>query len=447
MTLYTRARTLWHDKPQRDTPVLKDHLEKWDAAIKEVKDRCIVPSEKEWGADPTGVVNADALLQQCIIDANGEVPIFLDGTYMLNNPLLMHDRTKMFSLGRSGGLVIKSARDIVAIDGNNADSVRLESFFINCNGVGNVGATKGQGISGVFSGRSIFDDLGITNAIHSTIDATFGLLSTVKNCYLTADEWGTNLTASDFSFLDNYCYGGLRSFNWAGYPVTIRGNHFQTSGGVAQSYNMYVQPGNGLVICENRFENAKTACIRLEAASYYGDGETAATISDNFFKDAFGADGIVLAGFSPTATLSDITIQGNSFNQGFGWCVNLVNSKRVAIGGNQWAANYYPVHSQPTPCNFGAGCSGIELVGNNDNSFSGSGVNTNHGAASVLAGQAAVVVTHSLGAVPTRVQLTPTSDPQGRRWWVSAKTLTTFTITLDGNAVTNPITFDWTARV
>src|SRR5205823_1607290 len=73
--------------------------------------------------------------------------------------------------------------------------------------------------------------------------------------------------------------------------------------------------------------------------------------------------------------------------------------------------------------------------------------NTTNGAgASVAAGTSSVTVTHGLGVAPLRVYLSPTSDTQGRRWWVSAKGATTFTISLDSNAVTNPITFDWTTQ-
>lgn len=69
----------------------------------------------------------------------------------------------------------------------------------------------------------------------------------------------------------------------------------------------------------------------------------------------------------------------------------------------------------------------------------------NSGTASIAAGTATLNVTHNLYAAPSRVELTPTADTQGLRWWISAKGATTFTITLSGNAVTNPVTFDWRA--
>lgn len=72
--------------------------------------------------------------------------------------------------------------------------------------------------------------------------------------------------------------------------------------------------------------------------------------------------------------------------------------------------------------------------------------NTAGAGASVAAGAATVNVTHGLGVAPLRVYLSPTADTQGLRWWVSAKGASTFTITLSGNATTNPVTFDWKAE-
>jgi hypothetical protein len=69
------------------------------------------------------------------------------------------------------------------------------------------------------------------------------------------------------------------------------------------------------------------------------------------------------------------------------------------------------------------------------------------GTASIAAGASTVVVTHNIAAAPDRIYLTPTSSTQGRYFWTSTKTSTQFTINLDANAVTNPITFDWLAEI
>jgi hypothetical protein len=73
-------------------------------------------------------------------------------------------------------------------------------------------------------------------------------------------------------------------------------------------------------------------------------------------------------------------------------------------------------------------------------------VTENSGAATITAGQTSVNVTHGLATTPTRVVLTPTTDTAGRRYWISAKGATTFTITIDSTH-TADISFDWQAQV
>lgn len=66
------------------------------------------------------------------------------------------------------------------------------------------------------------------------------------------------------------------------------------------------------------------------------------------------------------------------------------------------------------------------------------------GTATVTAGQTSVEVTHGLSTTPDRVLLTPTTDWQSTTWYVSAKTATTFTITLSSSIGSN-VVFDWRA--
>ncbi len=70
----------------------------------------------------------------------------------------------------------------------------------------------------------------------------------------------------------------------------------------------------------------------------------------------------------------------------------------------------------------------------------------NSGASTITAGQTSVDVTHGLATTPTRVQFTPTTDTAGKRYWISAKGATTFTITIDSTH-TSDIFFDWRAVV
>jgi hypothetical protein len=68
------------------------------------------------------------------------------------------------------------------------------------------------------------------------------------------------------------------------------------------------------------------------------------------------------------------------------------------------------------------------------------------GQATVTAGQTSVVVNHGISTVPTVIFLNPVTDTLGARWRVSARTATTFTISLNA-AQASDITFDWTARL
>jgi hypothetical protein len=62
-----------------------------------------------------------------------------------------------------------------------------------------------------------------------------------------------------------------------------------------------------------------------------------------------------------------------------------------------------------------------------------------------LAAATTLTVTHGLSGTPSRVEVTPTSDPgAGIRWWISAKTATTFTITTSAAAT---FSFDWHAWI
>lgn len=69
------------------------------------------------------------------------------------------------------------------------------------------------------------------------------------------------------------------------------------------------------------------------------------------------------------------------------------------------------------------------------------------GTATIAVAGTSVAITHGLAEAPTRIILSPTADTQGRRYWVSARTSTTFTITLDSAASGSAITFDWVAEL
>jgi hypothetical protein len=78
-------------------------------------------------------------------------------------------------------------------------------------------------------------------------------------------------------------------------------------------------------------------------------------------------------------------------------------------------------------------------------------LNSAGGSDAVVVGQTSKVVTHGLkdavtgaNATPTRVIITPTSDiGSGIRYWVSARTATTFTVTTSGAIAGSNFVFDF----
>jgi hypothetical protein len=67
---------------------------------------------------------------------------------------------------------------------------------------------------------------------------------------------------------------------------------------------------------------------------------------------------------------------------------------------------------------------------------------------SVAAGTLTASVAHGINTGtgnPDLLIATPTADTQGRVWWITVDA-TNITVTLDANAVTSPITFDWVAE-
>ncbi len=86
---------------------------------------------------------------------------------------------------------------------------------------------------------------------------------------------------------------------------------------------------------------------------------------------------------------------------------------------------------------------GSSLAKGNDITVNGY-LDTNSGSATVTSGQTSVNVTHNLYVTPTRIEITPTTDTLGQRFWVSAKGTTTFTITANTAPGSN-VLFDWRA--
>jgi hypothetical protein len=133
-------------------------------------------------------------------------------------------------------------------------------------------------------------------------------------------------------------------------------------------------------------------------------------------------------GVDVEGTSSNIKITGATIN-------TYRNGKSVLFSANTTNSVMRDIRALEVVANIGTG-NVIENVS--------SYVNKNTGTATVATGNTSIVVTHGLAAAPIRVQVTPTTDTGGKRYWISAKTATTFTITID-SANASDIAFDWRA--
>lgn len=67
------------------------------------------------------------------------------------------------------------------------------------------------------------------------------------------------------------------------------------------------------------------------------------------------------------------------------------------------------------------------------------------GTATIAVGATSIVVTHGLGNGNFQVAITPLADPTVR-YWVTAKSSTSFTISLSAAAPAGGVAFDWILR-
>ena len=76
--------------------------------------------------------------------------------------------------------------------------------------------------------------------------------------------------------------------------------------------------------------------------------------------------------------------------------------------------------------------------------YTGAGVRRT-GTATILATTTSIAVSHGLYATPSRVFISPTSDTQGKRWWVSSTNSSHIVISIDSSYASGAIDFNWEA--
>jgi hypothetical protein len=134
-------------------------------------------------------------------------------------------------------------------------------------------------------------------------------------------------------------------------------------------------------------------------------------------------------------------IDGGHWGEAIGAGISVYNTRIEKLSGT---LDYGVVDTGAGSGNINVNRATTKIIGATT-AFGGCKFDEKSGTATVVATNTSVVVTHGLTTTPTRVQLTPTTDTGGKRYWVSAKGATTFTITID-SALGTDITFDWRAE-
>lgn len=189
------------------------------------------------------------------------------------------------------------------------------------------------------------------------------------------------------------------------------------------------------VIAENIFDTMNIHGMGIRGSSYN-------SINGNVIKDAGILTDNTYHGMILFTSGSYYSIHNNIINN---YIVSFApNKTRSGIRENDTNQDYQIIRNNKM---VGMAYADAIIQGANTKARYNIGYTTeSSGTATITAGQTSVNVTHNLAGAPTRVQLTPTTDTAGKRYWVSAKGSSTFTISID-SAYASDISFDWNAVV
>lgn len=214
-----------------------------------------------------------------------------------------------------------------------------------------------------------------------------------------------------------------------------------------------------VIVSENYCYNNAENGILLGNTSY---GYVQSCTIENNICEFNGYDGIQIDKSKYCSVLNNICAN-NTQNTGVGNRAGIyirADNQYTQIKGNYCVDNQaVPTQKVGIYCNTGTDVviSNNTLKNNTVLQLSNNGTNTTirdnygyvtskTGAGTITAGGTSVNVSHGLAATPTRIIISPTTDTAGKRYWISAKAASTFTITID-SAAASDILFDWQAIV
>ncbi|MHA1286991.1 MAG: right-handed parallel beta-helix repeat-containing protein [Candidatus Thorarchaeota archaeon] len=347
--------------------------------------------------------------------------------------------------------IINSARDVSVINsffiGTFSDSP-LEVGDGSCNVLilGNhINATSNEGIGvnshsaiGTSPGRIVISNNFISYSVGGGMGAiaigggvSFSDIVIVNNIIDSTPDDGICIQFfSDVPYISRLIIQGNDVYNVGRYGIYVRyGDGVIVEGNsVYSSANrgIYIRDSNYVIVSDNYVTDSEDAGIAIYETSYV-------TVSNNLAEGGpSGYGGLTFYGNVANALVSNNIFTNN--DSGILFHSSAIVDTTI-IEANNLTGNTYAWRPM-------SGATLISLRVRNNEGYT----TENSGTATITSGNTSVDVTHGLADTPTRVQLTPTTDTAGKRYWVSAKGSTTFTITIDSSH-TADISFDWRAEI
>jgi hypothetical protein len=429
-------------------------------------------SVKEFGAkgdnahyDTLAINNAINKAYAVSCDGGGGKVFLPAGYYLLDASIIPKSRIEIFGVGWdtciipvSGGTFSPFYSDEVLahlhihdlrIYGNNNTVTAALELFMGYSILERIHITNLDGKGIFLCDPNVATNNGFLNRIKDNYIADITGIGVYLN-YPCTDSWitGNNIGSTGYNL---YTEGG---------PFRILHNHFDGS----PSINWYHGGGTNIIFAHNIVENAQQQGIFIKHQSW--DTGTYArddiSICNNIFRGNSQAtteiyDSIYIEG--------DVVVNGkgyNIFNNVFSWwdysvkpqyAIRAKYAEDLQIVGNVFAENTY---SGDEPIALDTSIENVKIRGNNNNKYvllnSATPIinNQNFGTATIANGDTSVNVTHGLGETPSiqDISVTPTNSlGNAAKFWVSAVSSTTFTITVDADPGSDTAIFAWKANI
>jgi hypothetical protein len=390
--------------------------------------------------------------------ATGRPVLMLPGTFNLSATIAPTTPVPLVGCGWSTILKVNDATNIYAITLNPATNFfggLFADFKIECNG--NNQTTAGGGIDAKGAVQCAFRHLWInkphTNGLYLREDAVsgFGHGNVVEACLFDQGEQsnGGDGRALRFDSNDENLITGCAFTDNGRVGASERNHIYDLCGLNTVQGNSFVGGGTGLKMqgadsscLGNTFDGCKDHHVRV-------NGDRCHITGNKFYHLGFTGTNIVgvwvdnIANTKVTDNMFDTISSGAAAGGTAKAAIDLSSGTptNAIVQANHFLATGLAYATAAVVPGSGSG----HLIRDNKG-----WVTEAKGTATVANGTTSVAVTHGLSVTPalSDIKVTPTNDPTTTvRWWVSAVSATTFTITTSGNPGASGATFAWQAQV